>query len=115
MTRGYIAFSTEDSELIDILIPEPIERYEHFPIVVAEMDEFLSEVLPQTAGVHVHSTEFAAYGRILRALDRAAGMRSQIINLSMSPGPYAFDPGEAINVATRMLAADGHARVRGRQ
>lgn len=109
MPLVYISFDPADEELLSGLITMPKRRFAHIPVVPAEVDDTLFDVLSAMEEFHVHRSDFSSYLPILRSLDLVAGqLEPTLANISLSPGPLPFEPREPVNYASRFVATLGH-------
>lgn len=89
----------------------PLTAWTSFPVIALECKpEAIAAVKALPGVLHVHQPRIRQYTRILDSIDKLCGLpeekRSELsaINLSISPGPGAFDPAEPMNVATYVAA-----------
>jgi hypothetical protein len=108
----YISFDPAAESLLSGLITMPKQRFKNLPILPAEVDDHLFEVLSRIDEFYLHKSNFGSYLPILRSLDAVAEERQPTVtNISLSPGPSPFEPREPINVASRIAASVGHVSV----
>jgi hypothetical protein len=86
------------------MFERPVARFRYFPVIAADVSELELAALRKLPELFVHESDFSSYLNVLKALEWAAEQGTVLQNVSLSPGPGAFDPREPMNVATRALA-----------
>lgn len=109
MPLVYISFDPADEAFLSGLITMPKRRFAHIPVVPAEIDDALFDVISAMEEFHVHRSDFSSYLPILRSLDSLADQVEPILaSISLSPGPLPFEPREPVNYASRIVTTMGH-------